>query len=355
MTTESDVGLYTAKGISPPDEPQFLEEPEEFLTLSDAKRDLMWTTMHVLDQMVDIPRVDSLSDDFCAGGSNPNFRSIRDRRDHFHPDDSHPFYRSIFKQVTPLDHYRVFVNVWEQFFSQIVRDDSTLATRGVDGIDDVFREVCVGSGLKEQLEVTSARDIPSEFIDGAKSLRVAQQAYGNYCASISDSDPRPIRVLSGLSSEVLTYGAGTVELPDNEVIQFFRDNPTLPAKYVDGETTGIIHQGQSAAESGRLLVRPRIPVLYMCDFHLKTDEVLCFDRSVLVQLERADDEKRPYFNGIIVFVPSGAPIHIDIATKHFIPLPSHGIPCSVVSFDKGTTTGKKDFNHGPYTTCRYAF
>jgi hypothetical protein len=41
MTTESDVGLYTAKGISPPDEPQFLEEPEEFLTLSDAKRDLM--------------------------------------------------------------------------------------------------------------------------------------------------------------------------------------------------------------------------------------------------------------------------------------------------------------------------
>jgi hypothetical protein len=203
--------------------------------------------------------------------------------------------------------------------------------------------------------LTSTIDIPSAFIEGARKLKAAQQAYGNYCVGISDSDPRPMKVLSGLSHEVAAYGAGTVELPDKEVIQFFIDNPTLPADYISGDRTGIIHQGKSAAESGRLLVRPRIPVIYMCDYHLKTDEVLCFDRSVLVQLERADAEQRPYFNGIMVFVPSGAPIHINKATKHFIPLPFHGIPCSVVSFDKGTTTDEKDFNHGPYRTCRYAY
>ncbi len=201
-----------------------------------------------------------------------------------------------------------WLTTYELLLANIIRDDSPLAEKGAAGLKEALESVCTGA-------------------------------------------PNPIRIWSGVSPRFKRYGV-ILELPDEEVTEFFRLDPA-PVFYVNGQVTGLRIGSEGVWEAGRIVMKERPFSIYIEDFHHNTEEVLVPDKPTILQVDSPAAESRPYFNGELFYVPRGVVIYINREVRHFAPLPVlTGATTSPVIFRLATTTDAKDFHHNKFEFVR---
>jgi hypothetical protein len=201
------------------------------------------------------------------------------------------------------------------------------------------------------MKITPAAEEYAPFRDGVTRLKTAQEKYKAAYINAPCGAPNPIRIWSGVSPRFQKYGV-ILELPDEEVTQFFNANPA-PMYYVNGQVTGLRLGIEGAWEAGRIVMRQRPFSVYIEDFHGDTEEVLVPDKPTILQVDLPESPRQPYFNGELFYVPRGVVIYINRRVRHFAPMPVFpGATTSPVIFRLATTTDAKDFHHNNYKFVR---
>ena len=287
-----------------------LEEPEELNRLFEAKQALVKIIDEALEKIINIPE-SGLRRNRCSA----------------------------------------WLTIYELLLANIIRDDSPLAEKGAAGLKEALESVCAGASLREFMTITPAAEKYVPFSDGVSKLKSAQDKYRSVVAAAPPQAPNPIRIWSGASPRFKKYGV-ILELPDEEVAEFFRLDPA-PVFYVNGQVTGLRIGSEGVWETGRIVMKERPFSIYIEDFHHNTEEVLVPDKPTILQAESPTPEPRPYFNGELFYVPRGVIIYINREVRHFAPLPVlTGATTSPVIFRLATTTDAKDFHHNKFEFVR---
>lgn len=287
-----------------------LEEPEELIRLFEAKQALIKIVDEALEKIINIPEA-GLRRNRCSA----------------------------------------WLTTYELLLAHIIRDDSPLAEKGAAGLKEALESVCAGASLREFMAITPAAEKYVPFSDGVSRLKSAQDRYRSVVASAPPQAPNPIRIWSGASPRFKRYGV-ILELPDEEVTEFFRADPA-PVFYVNGQVTGLRIGSEGVWEAGRIVMKERPFSIYIEDFHHNTEEVLVPDKPTILQVDSPTAEPRPYFNGELFYVPRGVVIYINREVRHFAPLPVlTGATTSPVIFRLATTTDAKDFHHNKFEFVR---
>lgn len=214
--------------------------------------------------------------------------------------------------------HRQWATAFELLCEHIIRDDSPISLSGVNGIQTTLDQVCRGVSLREGINITPLETVSQDVVKSIHKFKEVQDPYRKYIQSLTDKDPRPIRIWSGESDKFTKYG----------------------------KITGLRLGEDGIYEAGRIIMPLRPQFIYMEDYHSKTPELLVPDGPSILQVVTTEDDREEYFNGELFYIQKGVPVYINKGIRHFAPLPLYsGVITSPVIFRLATTTDGKDFHH----------